>query len=123
MAGGRADLQDHPWENVCHSVELVVDWGRGRMNVEGVSALSVDEIHQRQPMCSHLDPMKKIARTLLCSLKALFLNWFEAPWPGVARLKAITQSPTISEPTKSSKVNPIHGLGSLPEPEFVHKFR
>ena len=36
------------WESVFRSVEMAVDWGRGRMDLSGISALGVDEIHYRK---------------------------------------------------------------------------
>ena len=36
------------WESVFRSVEMAVDWGRARMDLSGISALGVDEIHWRK---------------------------------------------------------------------------
>jgi len=33
------------WESVFRSVEMAVDWGRGRMDLNGISAVGVDEIY------------------------------------------------------------------------------
>lgn len=33
------------WENVFRSVEMAVAWGRARMNLDGVEAIGIDEIH------------------------------------------------------------------------------
>lgn len=36
------------WESVFRSVEMAVDWGRARMDLSGISALGIDEIHWRK---------------------------------------------------------------------------
>ena len=36
------------WESVFRSVEMAVDWGRARMDLTGISAAGVDEIHWRK---------------------------------------------------------------------------
>jgi transposase len=36
------------WEGVFRSVEMAVDWGRARMELSGITALGVDEIHWRK---------------------------------------------------------------------------
>jgi len=36
------------WESVFRSVEMAVDWGRARMDLGGVTALGVDEVHWRK---------------------------------------------------------------------------
>ena len=36
------------WQSVFRSVEMAVDWGRARMDLEGITATGVDEIHWRK---------------------------------------------------------------------------
>ena len=36
------------WESVFRSVEIAVDWGRARMDLTGITAAGVDEIHWRK---------------------------------------------------------------------------
>lgn len=36
------------WESVFRSVQMAVDWGRARMDLSGITALGVDEIHWRK---------------------------------------------------------------------------
>ena len=36
------------WESVFRSVEMAVDWGRARMDLTGITAAGVDEIHWRK---------------------------------------------------------------------------
>lgn len=36
------------WASVFRSVEMAVDWGRARMDLTGISAAGVDEIHWRK---------------------------------------------------------------------------
>jgi transposase len=36
------------WEAVFRSVEMAVDWGRARMDLSGITAMGVDEIHWRK---------------------------------------------------------------------------
>jgi transposase len=36
------------WESVYRSVEMAVDWGRAHMDLSGITALGVDEIHWRK---------------------------------------------------------------------------
>jgi transposase len=36
------------WESVFRSVEMAVEWGRARMDLSGISALGVDEVHWKK---------------------------------------------------------------------------
>jgi transposase len=80
-----ADAFQTSWYNVFHSVEMAVEWGRERMNLEGITAIGVDEmqwgsgqsyvtaVYQINEGCKRLlwIGQKRKAKTLL-----KFFRWF-----------------------------------------------
>lgn len=80
-------------------------------------------------MRSKIEPMKKVAR-MLRSHEALILNWFKARGTisaGVAeglnnKVKLTTRKAYGFRTFDAVKTALYHNLGSLPEPEFTHRF-
>ena len=81
------------WESVFRSVEMAVDWGRARMDLSGITALGVDEIHWRKGKFLTLvyqinEGMKRLLFVAEnreeTSLRKFFL-WFGAPRSALIR--------------------------------------
>jgi transposase len=80
-------------------------------------------------MRSKIEPMKKVAKTLRAK-RELILNWFRAEGQlssGVVegfnnKLKLITRKSYGFRTQEAYETALYHNLGSLPEPEFTHKF-
>jgi len=80
-------------------------------------------------MCSRLEPMKKIARSLR-SHRVLILNWFRAkgtisagPVEGLNnKLKVTLRKAYGFRTLEATQVALYHALGKLPEPNFTHRF-
>jgi transposase len=80
-------------------------------------------------MRSRIEPMKKVAR-MLRSHRELLLNWFRARKTissGVIegfnnRLKLTTRKSYGFRTFRAAEIALYHTLGSLPEPEWTHKF-
>ena len=81
------------WESVYRSVEMAVDWGRARMDLSGITALGVDEIHWRKGKFLTLvyqinEGMKRLLFVAEnreeTSLRKFFL-WFGAPRTALIR--------------------------------------
>jgi transposase len=81
------------WESVFRSVEMAVDWGRARMDLSGITALGVDEIHWRKGKFRTLvyqinEGMKRLLFVAEnreeTSLRKFFL-WFGAPRRALVR--------------------------------------
>ncbi|QDU88978.1 Transposase [Pirellulimonas nuda] len=80
-------------------------------------------------MRSQLEPMKKVARTLR-SHRRLILNWFRAKGAyssGVVegfnnKVKLTTRKSYGFRTYEAAQIALYHNLGSLPEPEFTHRF-
>jgi transposase len=83
----------------------------------------------KRVMRSRIEPMKKVAR-MLRSHRELLLNWFRARKTissGVMegfnnRLKLTTRKAYGFRTFRAAEVALYHTLGSLPEPEWTHKF-
>jgi transposase len=83
----------------------------------------------KRTMLSKIDPMKKVAR-MLRSHRELLLNWFRARGTissGVMegfnnRLKLTTRKSYGFRTFRAAEVALYHTLGSLPEPEWTHRF-
>ena len=80
-------------------------------------------------MRAKIGPMKKVAR-MLCSYKDPILNWFKSRGmisAGVAeglnnKVKLTTRKAYGFRTFNAVKTALYHSLGSLPEPEFIHRF-
>ena len=83
----------------------------------------------RRTMRSRIEPMKKVAR-MLRAHRELLLNWFRARKMisgGVVegfnnRLKLIVRKSYGFRTFRAAEVALYHTLGSLPEPEWTHRF-
>ena len=82
-----------------------------------------------QTMCSRIEPMKKIARTLRAH-RALLLNYFKArkEFPsgvveGLNNKAKVTMRRSYGFRTfRMLELALYHSLGKLPEPELTHEF-
>jgi transposase len=80
-------------------------------------------------MRSRIEPMKKVARTLL-EHRDLLLNWFRAKGEisaGIveglnAKAKLTMRKAYGFRTSRAIEVALYHQLGRLPEPEFTHEF-
>lgn len=83
----------------------------------------------RRVMCSRIEPMKKVARTLR-KHQDLLLNWFRANGTissGTVeglnnKAKLIIRKSYGFRTADGIEIALFHGLGNLPEPDFTHKF-
>ena len=83
----------------------------------------------KRTMLSKIEPMKKVAR-MLRSHRELLLNWFRAKGTISSgaieglnnKLKLTTRKSYGFRTFRATEVALYHTLGSLPEPEWTHKF-
>jgi transposase len=80
-------------------------------------------------MRSKIEPMKKVAQTLR-NHRGLILNWFRAKGAISAgtveglnnKVKLTTRKSYGFRTYEAIEISPYHNLGTLPEPEFTHRF-
>lgn len=121
------------WYTVYSSVEIVVQWGRAHVDLDGITAIGVDELCWgrwcTRAMRSRIEPMKQVAG-MLRRHRELILNWFRAKKEfssGVveglnAKAKLTTRKAYGFKGFKTLELALYHNLGALPQPIEAHKF-